>query len=355
MNRREFEQPSSLVFLVERDFMSGDPRESKRFDRFIQHVKEDGFTCFSVASNFRFAQHVLTREMFPGIPVFEGKTYGFWIGHVLRQHTYELICDMFLRFFNIELIHPPAMHRSLLVFDEKRYEVLAQEGLTAKSCVIDKVDQIGKGLDAVGGFPIFVKGGVQSLKAEGWKSCIFYDEEGLEEVVHRLLTHPLYKMTSEGQVVFRQYMDLELHGYSRTQFPMGMEVRYFYWRNTPLARGVYWRDMQKVSLTSFDEEIMSFEYAQEKEISELTRRVAEEFGGLYTVIDVARDREGNWKLIEIGDAQVAGFGRVNPTILWSNLRICLAGEGYGHTQKDQRVDSGTCDDVEKSKGVRRLS
>lgn len=91
-------------------------------------------------------------------------------------------------------------------------------------------------------------------------------------------------------MVFRAFVELEPLGFHpRSRMPLALEYRAFFLDGVPLYTAEYWE---------------TGEYGSEPPPpGEVARRIA----GRFFTVDVARRKGGDWLIIELGDAQVAGL------------------------------------------------
>lgn len=144
----------------------------------------------------------------------------------------------------IKLLNTPLEHQIALEFD-LFYPHL--KGLTPDSVVITSTNECieaGKLL----GFPVFVKGTVQSMKIQGWKSCVANNQDELISLAELLLK---LKDRSRGKVIVRKLMKLRHQRLAPNGFPVGREFRCFIYNQQLLKYGYYWDwqdDLSKLTL-----------------------------------------------------------------------------------------------------------
>ena len=154
---------------------------------------------------------------------------------------------------------------------------------------------------------MFVKGAVQSRKSRGWKACVAETEDEL-----RLLCRHLLELDnrSRGRVVVRKLVRLRHSRVSAEGFPLGREYRVFLLRGEVLGWGYYWEGDDPLKALAPDEEQAVLSLA-----AEAARRV----GTPYIAVDIGQTEDGEWIVIETGDAQFSGVSQVPLLGLWSRL------------------------------------
>lgn len=233
---------------------------------------------------------------------YEKETPGVWVGYIPSLSRYEALYEA-AREKNILLVNTPTQHQQVMEFD-RAYPFL--EGLTPKSVTITEPGQCEAAMESLG-FPIFVKGAVQSTKADGWRSCVAEDAAELRALTARLFS---LSARSRGRVVLRQLVRLRHTRISGLGFPLGREFRVFLYRGEVLASGYYWEGEDPLSRLS---------PLEEAEMLGVARQAAGRLPAVYVAVDVGQTEEGRWVVIEAGDAQFCGASRVSLWALWGGL------------------------------------
>lgn len=228
---------------------------------------------------------------------------GVWVGYIPSPERYRAIYDA-ARAKGITLPNAPEQHRTAMEFDAF-YPLLAD--LTPPSVIIRSVEECA-GAGASLGYPVFVKGVVQSRKARGWRACVADNQDELERLTANLLE---LDNRSRGRVIVRRLVRLRHSRTSGEGFPAGREFRYFLYQGRILASGYYW-DGEDPLATLTPEETTT--------VSELAQRAAVRLGVPYVAIDVGQMENGAWTVIEAGDAQFTGHSQIPLLMLWSRLR-----------------------------------
>jgi hypothetical protein len=240
------------------------------------------------------------------IPMQEKETAAIWIGYVPLPSHYEAIHAAALT-KNIRIINAPDEFRRAEEFD-RFYPRLGE--LTARSAVADSLEACEAAAVEMG-YPVFVKGTIQSLKSKGVEACVAHDASQLRAIAGRILQS---HRRSLGKVIVRELVALR---HSRTGpggFPLGREYRLFVLRGEVVGLGYYWEG----------EDALAELHAGERETlialaCEAARRVAVP----YLTVDIGQRDNGDWLVIEVGDAQFSGLSQVPIHALWSRLAFSL--------------------------------
>jgi hypothetical protein len=168
-------------------------------------------------------------------------------------------------------------------------------------------DELDTLLRPLGGGPIIVKDFVKSRKHEWAVACYIPDSNDrptVERVVHRFLE--LQGPDLSGGLVFRAYEPFEpLATHSRTGMPLTLEYRVFCLDGEPIVVAEYWEEG---------------EYAGAAPPIEDLRPMIERIESRLFTVDVARRQDGTWRVVELGDGQVAGLpDRTDPVAFYRTL------------------------------------
>jgi hypothetical protein len=142
--------------------------------------------------------------------------------------------------------------------------------------------------------PIVVKDYVKSQKHH-WKDACFIPSASDAGVVERVTTKliELQEDRLVGGLVFREFVELEpLTTHSKSGMPLTKEFRIFFLDGRKLLTVAYWEEG---------------EYRNELPPGDLFVDVAARVHSRFFTMDVARRTDGQWIIMELGDAQVAGL------------------------------------------------
>ncbi|MBD2248062.1 ATP-grasp domain-containing protein [Nostoc sp. FACHB-888] len=230
-------------------------------------------------------------------------TAGIWIGYIPEFERYQAIYYAALA-KGIKLLNTPLEHQTALEFD-LFYPHL--KGLTPESLVITSTSECIEAGELLG-FPLFIKGAVQSQKMQGWKSCIANNQEELISTTEGLLK---LKYHSRGRVILRKLEKLRHKRLAPNGFPMGREFRCFIHNQQILKYGYYWDG---------EDELSKLSKPEETQVLKLAVLASECLGVPYIAIDIGQLESGEWIVIETADAQFAGLSHIPALELWNKLK-----------------------------------
>lgn len=220
---------------------------------------------------------------------------GIYRGWMLRPEHYAQLYDA-LAARGVLLINDPAAYRHCHYLPEWYPQF---EGYTPRSVWLAggadiPMDEIQQALRPFGAGPILVKDYVKSRKHE-WESACYIpsaaDSAAVARVVRRFLELQGDDL-NEG-LVFREFVPLEpLAIHAKSGMPLTKEWRIFLLDGAPILTAEYWEtgDYGDATLP-----LAPF--------TELAERVRSRF----FTMDIARQMDGAWIVIELGDGQVAGL------------------------------------------------
>lgn len=171
------------------------------------------------------------------------------------------------------------------------------------------IDSIHDVLRQFGDGPVIVKDYVKSQKhywSEACFLCRASDAASAERVVARFLD--LQEDSLTGGLVFREYVELEpLASHEKSGMPLTKEFRIFFLDGEPVLVCEYWEQGR---------------YGDLQPPLQPFLEVATKVCSRFFTMDVAKRRDGDWVIIELGDGQVAGLPeRSAPETLYRAL-IC---------------------------------
>jgi hypothetical protein len=287
----------------------------------VYHIPQDFDECDGVENALYYLKESNPRET------------GVWIGYIPTIERYRELYEACLQ-KNIQLINTPEQHQQIMEFDHA-YTRLRE--LTPRSVTLTSPEMLDEALSQIG-LPVFVKGSIQSTKADGWRSCVALNKEELRPIVERLFR---LNARSRGRVILRELVSLRHSRTSGLGFPLGREYRVFLYGGEILACGYYWEgdDPLKALSSSEEEQVFSlaieaakrFDEPHPGDCSELSAK--EHSVGQprlnsprspYLAVDVGQLTDGRWIVIEVGDAQFCGASQVSLWSLWSRLLARVA-------------------------------
>ena len=258
-----------------------------------------GARVFTIAPDF--SQCETAENALWHIPHQSQSAPAVWLGYIPDFARYSAIYDA-ARAKNIRLLNAPAQHLRAQEFD-LAYPFL--EDLTPCSLTLHAPADCALAARELG-FPMFLKGAVQSRKARGWRACVAHDQSELETLAAQLWQ---LENRSRGRVIARQLVALR-HARYHDDFPLGREFRVFILRDEILSLGYYWPG---------DDPLSTLSAAEKVEVQALALEAARRLEGPYLAVDIGQLESGDWIVIEVGDAQFAGLSCNSPLRLWNRL------------------------------------
>lgn len=161
------------------------------------------------------------------------------------------------------------------------------------------ISTIMQALTVFGDAPIVVKDYVKSRKHE-WAEAFFIPSASNRAEVKRVAGNFLTRQGADlqGGLVFREYVELASLGkHPKSNMPISQEYRVFYLNGEPLRWYPYWEE----GIYNEDEPPLSAFFGAAANVQ-----------SRFFTMDLAKDKNGKWLIVELGDAQVAELpGRDN--------------------------------------------
>ncbi len=154
---------------------------------------------------------------------------------------------------------------------------------------------------------LIVKGTTNSKK---WKWDTHMFAENKQQAIKIAYELSNDSMIGEQGIIFREYEELELIELGINGLRFVNEHRLFYYKDKLIANGYYWSVIDK-EYPELDQE--GFKFAQE------IANICKEFTNFYA-IDIAKNINGQWRLVEINDGQMSGLSTIDPYNFYTNLR-----------------------------------
>ncbi|MBI3268467.1 MAG: ATP-grasp domain-containing protein [Planctomycetes bacterium] len=246
----------------------------------------------------------------------DGADPAVYRGWMLRPDEYARLHDA-LAAHGVRLLTDPPAYRHAHYLPEN-YPVLA--GRTPRSAWLEirgepPWDSILELARSFGQAPVVLKDYVKSQKHLWLEACFIPDASSrgeVERVVRRFLAEQGPDL-NEG-LVFREFVELERIGRdSRSGFPLSREHRIFVVDGEPVF-----------TCRSWDEGEYTDVAIPVERFQDTMKRVRSRFFSL----DLARRRDGEWTILELGDGQVAGLPEgADPRAFLAALQARLDGQG----------------------------
>jgi hypothetical protein len=144
------------------------------------------------------------------------------------------------------------------------------------------------------GKPVIIKDYVKSEK-HYWDTACFVpnsnDTIKLTETINNLIK--LRENYLNEGIVIREYIELNnIIKHSKSGMPLSEEYRLFFYKNELLCISDYWEEVT---------------YNIDKPNTKIFEKIAKGIESNFFTMDIAKDKNGNYIIIELGDGQVAGI------------------------------------------------
>lgn len=159
------------------------------------------------------------------------------------------------------------------------------------------------------GKPVIIKDYVKSEK-HFWDTAFFVENSNdtvkLTETINNLIN--LRENDFNEGIVIREYVELnKLSEHSKSGMPLSEEYRLFFYKNKLLCILNYWEEC--------------IYYNIEKPDTRVFEEIAKGINSNFFTMDIARDKNGNFIIIELGDGQVSEvMGKENIDVFYKKLR-----------------------------------
>ncbi|UZO79659.1 ATP-grasp domain-containing protein [Aquimarina sp. ERC-38] len=222
----------------------------------------------------------------------ERKEFGIYRGWMLTLTQYQNLYNGLLR-KNIELINSPAEYKHCHYLPESYNKI---ESKTPKSNWTRELneDSILKLTSEFGDSSIIVKDYVKSEK-HNWEEACFIPDASNSDKVKSIVSKFIElrgDSLNEG-LVFRQFEELEyLAEHSKSGMPLTKEFRIFFANKKIVKVFDYWDEG---------------DYGETKPELDNFIEIAQKIDSSFFTMDVAKKKNGEWIIMELGDGQVAGL------------------------------------------------
>jgi hypothetical protein len=214
---------------------------------------------------------------------------------MLWKDEYEACYNGLLR-KGLQLINSPKQYLNCHYFPNSYPKIAAYTLRSIWFEVAEKVDfeELAQKIKVFEGKPVVVKDYVKSEK-HYWEQACFIpcasDGEAVEQVTSKFLSLR-GSFLNEG-LVYREFVALELlTNHPRSGMPLAKEFRLFYVNGGLLAYTPYWNEG---------------EYNEEQPDFDKFNRIASQIECSFFAMDVAKQINGVWIIMELGDGQVSGL------------------------------------------------
>ncbi len=163
----------------------------------------------------------------------------------------------------------------------------------------------------------FVLKGETNSRKQLWSTHMFAKTSvEVVDVYGRLLDDSLI---SHQNICIRLFENFKKYGTQINGMPVIKEFRIFVYRGSIVSKGFYWSNfIDEINPKPDSKEI------PEDFLQDIINRVGDKIN--FWVMDVAQREDGEWRLIELGDAQMAGLSCNEPEEFYKNLYTIVEGE-----------------------------
>ncbi len=161
-----------------------------------------------------------------------------------------------------------------------------------------------------------VKGRTNSRKHK-WNSMMFAkDKRTAIEIGLALMDDAL---TNEQGIIIREYEELETFEYSINGLPITNEWRLFFLGDQLIDYGYYWSNIDDMRhIDNARQDVIENGLSFAKNIASIIKNKTNFF-----VVDIAKTRAGEWKLVELNDGQMSGLSMIDPKSFYLKLNNAL--------------------------------
>lgn len=239
-------------------------------------------------------------------------------GWMLSPQQYETLYKKLLE-ENYYLINNPQEYKHCHYFIENYNKIenttphsewLRQEDLTPENII----NILGK----FGEKPIIIKDYVKSRKHE-WNEAFFIpnaqDTESALKVINTFIERQGEGLS--GGIVLRKFEKLKfLTNHSKSNMPLDIEFRIFFFEGKPLQIQYYWDERATESSLFINEGYYNMPLPNIDKFINIAKTIQSNF----FTMDIAQKENGEWIIIELGDGQVSGLSdKVNILEFYNGL------------------------------------
>lgn len=169
------------------------------------------------------------------------------------------------------------------------------------------------GLDWIDEDGPYVLKGMTNSRKQKWRTHMYAENRKVAaDIYWELLTDPLFQDTKQD-IVIRKFERLYTYFSGINGMPITKEFRFFVFKGKIISGGYYWSQY----INDLPEEPNINEVPREF-LDEVISRVGNNIN--FWLLDVGQKDDGDWIVIELGDAQCGGLSCNDPFILYKNLK-----------------------------------
>lgn len=225
----------------------------------------------------------------------EKEELAIYRGWMLKPKHYEILYNELIS-RNLRLINTPEEYKHCHYFPNS-YKII--ENYTPKSIFFKydesfNFDDLMQQLSVFEDKPLVLKDYVKSRKHE-WEEACFISNASNQEDVERVVNTFIERQgedLNEG-LVFREFIEFQhLTNHSKSGMPLTKEFRLFFLNGELVFASEYWEEGS---------------YEREDFPKDIFLDIAKKVESNFFTMDVAQKTDGEWMIVELGDAQVAGL------------------------------------------------
>ena len=225
----------------------------------------------------------------------------FWLGFVPKYEAYKSVYEI-LKTKGLELINAPEEFSKSEYFDQF-YPFIKEDSI--ESGIASNLVEAKKIANKLG-YPLFLKGTIQSLKKFGWENCIANSELELIEIFNKLKSKNDFSL---GKIIIRKFIELKHNEIGGNSIPKAHEYRFFVLNEKIIDYSYYWNGENPFRI--HPSELAS--------IKRMVLKNAKKIKVPYISVDVGETVHDGWKIIEIGDGQFSDIRNISPLKLWNYI------------------------------------
>lgn len=226
--------------------------------------------------------------------------------------NYEEVWDD-IKNLGSRLVNTPEQHRYIADFDY--YEDI--KDLTFKSWRFEEFPYV------TDPGPFIVKGATNSKKFQWNKKMFAPTKADAIKIACDLMED---SMIGSQQIIVRKYEELVAFEEGINGLPFTNEWRTFVWRGR-MVSGYYWANASEETIERAMTEALTPEGAP-KGVIELVKKVINSLEGdegvlkdACYVVDVAKTKQGEWRIVELNDGQMSGLSDIPEDRLYAELLL----------------------------------
>lgn len=162
--------------------------------------------------------------------------------------------------------------------------------------------------------PFVIKGTTNSRK-HNWNTHMFAETyEEAKAVTYKLMDD---SFISDQGIIFRKYEPFVSYGTAINGLPITKEFRFFIFSGNIVAGDFYWANQPEV-IEEFKPDVKEVPISF---LNKIIERVGDKVN--FYVVDVAQRKDGEWRVVELNDAQMSGLSCIDADLFYRSLKACV--------------------------------